>query len=282
MSIGALVRRPKLRVGAFVLRDGSIRLGLNPDRSYVLTALPTVPPDVVLDVLSRLDGKASRANIVWYAGTRGMSAPTTSTLLAELAEFGLLVDCATTPEPRVSTLHIVGRGPLADAVQHGLTASTIAVTRSSNPPRRLLRYDEGHWRNDLVVLADDLVADPQTITALAATRTPHLQIRLRDGVGIVGPFVLPGVSTCLRCLELTRSALDPQWPYVSAQLLGRTGDASGPTVLATAAFALAQIDACTKRDSTPMIDTTLEIDLASNRTTTRRWSRHPRCDCAHE
>ncbi|SNT33317.1 hypothetical protein [Rhodococcoides kyotonense] len=278
------LRRPKLRVDAFVQRDGTIRLGWDPDRSFVLTVPADVTPDIVLDVLRHIDGVASRAHLVWYAGTVGMTANVTSTLLSELDEAQLLVECADDAAPdtqsRCRTVRIIGRGPLGDAVQAGLETSSIVVTKSSRPPRELLQYDEGRWNCDLAVLTDDLVPDPQTVTALVTSVTPHLHVRSREGTGIVGPLVRPGISSCLRCLDLERSTIDPQWPHVSAHLFGRVGEASRPTVLATAAIALAQIDAFTRDLPTSLTDTTLEVDLSRNRMTTRHWSRHPRCDCA--
>jgi hypothetical protein len=41
---------------------------------------------------------------------------------------------------------------------------------------------------------------------------PHLWAYVRDLVGIVGPFVVPGTTSCLRCVDAARSDLDPAWP----------------------------------------------------------------------
>ena len=50
---------------------------------------------------------------------------------------------------------------------------------------------------DLVVLAGYLVADPRVVRDLHAGGVAHLPVWLRDGVGLVGPLVIPGVTSCL-------------------------------------------------------------------------------------
>ncbi|WP_072806734.1 hypothetical protein [Rhodococcoides yunnanense] len=282
------LRRPKLRVSAFAQRDGTVRLGWDPDVSFVVAGPPDMDAEVLLNVLRQLDGTSSRAHIIWFAGTLGVSANTMSTLLSELDESDLLVEGSTPNETsssdklaRPAAVHLVGRGPLGDAIRSGITTSSALELRHSNyPPVELLRHNEGHWQSDLTVLSDDLVPDPLVVTALVMTKTPHLQVRLREGKGIVGPLVIPGESSCLRCLELERCTMDPQWPHVSAQLLGRVGEADRPTVLATAAVVLAQIEGFVHRRATQLTDSTLEIDLDRHRMDTRRWARHALCDCA--
>ncbi len=95
---------------------------------------------------------------------------------------------------------------------------------------------------DLVVLSDFLVADPRVVRELHAARVPHLPVRVRDGAGLVGPLVIPGVTSCLECADLHRSDRDAAWPAVAAQLRDTVGSADRATVLATAALALNQVD----------------------------------------
>ena len=92
------------------------------------------------------------------------------------------------------------------------------------------------------MLSDSLVADPRMLRDLHAARMPHLPVRVRDGAGLVGPLVLPGVTSCLRCADLHRSDRDAGWPAVAAQLRDTVGTADRATVLATAALALNQVD----------------------------------------
>jgi len=47
------------------------------------------------------------------------------------------------------------------------------------------------------VLSDFLVTDPRVVRELHTARVAHLPVRLRDGAGLVGPLVIPGVTSCL-------------------------------------------------------------------------------------
>ncbi|MFE6859807.1 TOMM precursor leader peptide-binding protein [Nocardia sp. NPDC057668] len=134
----------------------------------------------------------------------------------------------------------------------------------------------------LVVLADALVPDPALTQQLVRRRIPHLQVRIRDGRGVVGPLVLPGTSSCLRCADLHRCDREPEWPHLSAQLLGRAGYAAPAVIAATAALALAEIAAIMRgaADRPPVtLDTTLELDPEIYRIARRPWPAHPRCGC---
>jgi len=142
--------------------------------------------------------------------------------------------------------------------------------------------DEPQGPADCVVLADGQVPDPHLVNMLVRAGIPHLAVRIRDGRGIVGPFVLPGRSSCLRCADLVRADLDPSWPRLASQLYGRQGHAGRAVTSATAAMAVGQIEAFLSADPsvTPAVDRTLELDLRTHRIVTRRWFRHPRCDCS--
>ena len=143
---------------------------------------------------------------------------------------------------------------------------------------------------DLVVLSDFLVTDPRVVRELHTARLAHLPVRLRDGAGLVGPLVIPGVTSCLGCADLHRSDRDAAWPAVASQLRDTVGSADRATVLATAALALNQVDrviravrcgddAGSSAEPPPTLDTTLEFDVNTGAIVARRWSRHPRCGC---
>ena len=169
----------------------------------------------------------------------------------------------------------VDRGrPRLDAVRAAVSRRVPAASVGP-PPRTLLP--------DLVVLADE-VPEPAKIAELMGTGTAHLAARMRDGVGVVGPLVLPRRSACLGCLDLQRSAFDPGWPVVAAQLVGRRGGAEPVCVTATAAIATAQalaaLDATTGAAvPPPTLDATLEVDPAAATVVRRHWSAVPECWC---
>ena len=78
----------------------------------------------------------------------------------------------------------------------------------------------------------------------------HLAVRAEEAIGVVGPLVRPGLTACLRCLDLTRAGLDPAWPLILAQLAGRAPDppaCDAALAAAVAAQAAAQALACLDR-----------------------------------
>src|SRR6185312_10399289 len=192
------------------------------------------------------------------------------------------------PRPRIrsASIRIHGRGPLSDLLTSALRCSGARI-KNSNQPHAAVTAES----TDLVVLSDSLVADPRMLRELHAARIPHLAVRVRDGAGLVGPLVVPTVTSCLRCADLHRSDRDAAWPAVAAQLRDTVGTADRATVLATAALALNQVDRViaavragldiSQINSAPhppsTLDTTLEFDVGTGSTVARRWTRHPRC-----
>jgi len=184
---------------------------------------------------------------------------------------------------RAPSIRIHGRGPLSDLLAGALRCSGAMVTHSS-------QTNAAPETTDLMVLSDFLVADPRVVRELHTARVAHLPVRLRDGAGLVGPLVIPGVTSCLGCADLHRSDRDAAWPAVASQLRDTVGSADRATVLATAALALNQVDRViravrrgddvgTSAEWPPTLDTTLEFDVNAGAIVARRWSRHPRCWC---
>ncbi|WP_137724388.1 hypothetical protein [Prescottella subtropica] len=273
--------RPALdpRLPILIRPSGRVQIGWDPDTALILTPPDGVDAAALVSVLELLDGRTPRPTIVWRAVERGIAAADMSTLLSEFAEAGLLRPEPVAPDD-TRTIRVHGRGPLADAIAAGLVRAPVRVHRSTH---FTTDTDVTRWNCLCVVLTDDLVADPRLVDALFAAGVPHLQVRLRDGRGIVGPLVLPGRTSCLRCADLTRCAVDDEWPHVAAQLLGRVGYAGPAAVLATAAVALGQLEKVLSGVAHPApatLDATLELDLDEHRLAVRPWPRNPRCTCS--
>ncbi len=142
---------------------------------------------------------------------------------------------------------------------------------------------------DLVVLSDYLIADPRMVRDLHGRGVPHLPVRVRDGTGLVGPLVIPGVTSCLGCADLHRSDRDASWPAIAAQLRDTVGVADRATLLATAALALSQVNrviaavrgqqAVPDPTPPPALNATLEFDLNAGTIVARQWTKHPLCPC---
>ena len=137
---------------------------------------------------------------------------------------------------------------------------------------------------DLAVLTDALVPLPEHVDLLTAQAVPHLMVRVRDTTGIVGPVVVPGLTSCLRCADLHRCDRDACWPQLAAQLAGRARLTDLAGTHATAAFAAAQVlDAAAWLRGAPdrpaTCETSVELDLRTATVRHRVWSVHAACSC---
>ncbi len=264
------------RVTILVRPSGVVQLGWDPERALLLEP-PDLDTQTVLGFLRLLDGLRTRPQILWQAGRSGIAAERARALLDEIDVAGLLVQPRDRPGP-IRAVRVHGLGPLSDAISAGLRRVGIRPVRSrGNAPE-----DLGPRAADLVVLADTVVTDPRLASELVLHRIPHLQVRVRDGRGIVGPLVLPGETSCLRCADLTRVDYDAEWPHLAAQLLGRVGHASPAAIAATAALALGELEAildCSPRRPPATLDATLELDLDSHLLQRRYWAPHAACGC---
>jgi len=94
---------------------------------------------------------------------------------------------------------------------------------------------------DMVVLTDSLVPPPQLLNSLMAEGTQHLVVRVREGTAVVGPLVVPGRTSCVRCSHLHRADRDGAWPAVATQLADRTQPADVASAAVCAALAVGQV-----------------------------------------
>ncbi|WP_246127722.1 TOMM precursor leader peptide-binding protein [Amycolatopsis rhizosphaerae] len=174
----------------------------------------------------------------------------------------------------------VGTGYLeSDIGRQRRLAAASAITRVNRAVKnRRLSRDR---QPELAVLADAIVPAPELVRLLMHEGVPHLPVRVREGLGIVGPLVYPGRSTCLGCADLHRKARDFRWPVVAGQLAGRSQPADLGTVQATAGVAVGQIlRALSPGDGPPPTwNTTIEIDTFDGTIEHRAWPPYPDCDC---
>jgi bacteriocin biosynthesis cyclodehydratase domain-containing protein len=256
--------------------DGVVQVGWDPRRAVLVRPPRGLTATGLAELLRTMQSGATLAELQVRFDTDA------SELVSSLVDAGV-VTVAARRRTRSASIRIHGRGPLSDVMANALRCSGARVTYSSvtqaAPPET----------TDLVVLSDFLVADPRVVRELHAARVPHLPVRVRDGAGLIGPLVIPGVTSCLSCADLHRSDRDAAWPAVAAQLRDTVGSADRATVLATAALALNQVDRVIRAvrgggvgrvaEAPPTLDTTLEFDVSAGSIVARRWARHPRCSC---
>ncbi|MDT4941015.1 MAG: hypothetical protein QOJ34_1104 [Pseudonocardiales bacterium] len=135
----------------------------------------------------------------------------------------------------------------------------------------------------LTVLAVDGPVPDERHIALHAADNPYLTVSLGLESGVVGPLVLPGLTSCLRCADLHRRDRDPAWSALAVQLTvqGRYGPASA-AALATivAGVAAQQVLAFLDGDEPASLEGTIELHLPDWRLRRRSWPPHPDCGCS--
>jgi hypothetical protein len=269
--------------------DDTVQVGWDPRRAVVVHPPPGLPARILAELLRALQSVATIAELQTLAADHGADPSAVTALVNHLFGTGV-VTVSARHDTRTASIRVHGSGPLSDLLIASLRCSGVRISHSS-------RTHAGTGGADLAVLTDYLVADPRVVRDLHDAGVPHLPVRVRDGTGLVGPLVIPGITSCLRCADLHRSDRDAAWPAIAAQLCRTVGTADRAIVLATAALALNEVDRVVRAvrggggpragpDTRPAapglpatLDTTLEFDLAKGAIAARRWSRHPRCTC---
>lgn len=126
-----------------------------------------------------------------------------------------------------------------------------------------------------VLLVAHRLVDPRRAARLTAADAVHLPMELSGDRVTVGPLVVPGRTACLACVHEHRRAVDPQWPLVAAQLLGRPAVPTDPGLLLEGALLAARL-----LSGSPLaVTASVTVSSASVR---RRWLAHrpsERCLC---
>jgi hypothetical protein len=156
--------------------------------------------------------------------------------------------------------------------------AAVAAARRTVPG---LRRDSAR-RPTITVLAPDTVVDPVRRDRLTQAGLAHLSATVVEGGATVGPLVRPGLTPCLRCVDLHHTDRDPAWPVLLAQLTAdHPGAAACDVVLATMAAAVAAhlvlgfVDSPTGPGSGIAYAVTADEAVPRPRT----YGFHPACGC---
>jgi hypothetical protein len=266
------VLRPGLRV--YRRDDTHLQVGLDEPR----VVLPDSPG--VRRLLRDLEAAA------------GLDALTPDAGLAyqRLVERGLVVDQRDLTSRRAGVVPVfASHGPEAPA----RLASRASCTVDVRAPQRWQTVI-GQWLSEAgvavagpgrpaVTLLVTAGEPPRSLVdALVTDDRPHLLLALLPDRARLGPFVAPGTTACLRCLDAHLGEDDPRRALVLEQL--EDVDLPPPpydAVLAHAAAALAVRDLTTyaEGDAPATWSATLTVgaDLACP---SRFWPRHPHCGCS--
>jgi bacteriocin biosynthesis cyclodehydratase domain-containing protein len=287
--------RPILRPGTHVLRRaaGELQVGLDPRQALVL------PDTAAVRASLRLLGSAADPAVEDID-------PAVVDLLAGhdlLADERSLLPQLGTPGPARSGAAALSRsaGPAAAAVRSARARWRTEVVGFGSPEPRLrerlvgllgeagLTERRGRATPDCGVLVGLGEPDRERLDAWTRADRPHLLLRFTEGRAVVGPFVVPGRTACLRCLDAHHADADPAWPllvrqYAAASARDRADGAPEPLDPLLAAQALAWA----ARDVTAYADggrpstwsATVTLHPRPDEVETRAWLRHPACACS--
>lgn len=279
-----LPRRPILRPGLRVVRrdDGHLQVGTDPPHRAVLVDEP--------DARRLLDDL--RGGVV--------TPPTPASLrcLAALVEADLIVDA--------DAVRAAGLGATAAAVsaayaRFGQSATDRLAARATSRVGvdacgetresvvRLLRASGSHVTDNLadgtvrLIVRDHEFARGEVDT-LIRDGIPHLLVIGANGGFTVGPFVVPGLTACLRCVDAHLAEADPRRSIVVEQA-ARSTPAGGieprDPVLHTLALAWAAGDLIRFLEGDQPATWSASVAFGSDLVPTlRTWARHPHCGCA--
>lgn len=280
--------------------------------------------------LRTLKGDRTLAEAMASAAGAGIDARRATSLLSLLVDAGALDDAASMPaslrhappdlrdrlmadlrvcrrvhrHPRLAnaaferrlqgTVVVHGHGKVADAVCAALSQAgvgSVLAGHSISFARRERMRSPGISCHVLCAgtpVIDDLGA--------CALDVPHVAVRVHDERAAIGPFVIPGLTGCLRCEDLHRRDADPAWPRLAIQWAHRNATVSavdsGLALLAAgwaASITIAWIEATVDgdrgwpaawlEDAPPMVNGCLTVDIPGLMPRIESREPHPLCGC---
>ncbi|KRF32738.1 hypothetical protein [Yonghaparkia sp. Soil809] len=125
---------------------------------------------------------------------------------------------------------------------------------------------------DAAVLVSHHVIDPTEHLAWLRRDIVHVPVVIGEQSATVGPRVEPGTTPCLACVDQARTAADPAWPAIEAQLWGQEAAADAPMLATEAAIEVLRV--LRERDAA-----SVRIDAVTGRRHRRTWAPSARCGC---
>ena len=174
--------------------DGAVQVGWDPRRAVLVRPPGGLAAAELATLLRSMRSPTPISELQRQGLDRGLKdGDGLTNLVAQLVGAGVATECRQ-PRGRAASIRIHGRGPLSDLLVEALRCSGARIAQSSQPHAAV-----SPTAVDLVVLSDYLLADPRMVRDLHTRGVPHLPVRVRDGTGLVGPLVIPGVTSCLGC-----------------------------------------------------------------------------------
>lgn len=248
--------RPVLLPGLPVVRRDArhLQVGIDPPRCAVVPDEPDVRR--VLDRLAAGDPPAP-------------STPAGHRTVQRLAAAGLLDDLDRVERRRADrsgvTVEVDGPVDLTRPTTDRLRAAGLAIADGAEPAGVLLLLRDGPIPR-------------RHLDRCARDGTPYLVLAAEPGAVTVGPFVEPGRTACLRCVDAHLGLLDPRRSLLLEQVdtVVPRDPALHPVALA---WAVADLVAWAEGRAPATWSATVRLDAALDVRRTP-WERHPGCGCA--
>ena len=170
-----------------------------------------------------------------------------------------------------------------DAEGRRFAAAAAAAVRAAAPDADTTPLHAGEIP-DLTVLAANEPIDSDLRDVLHRRGCAHLVVRLAASSGVVGPLVVPGLTSCVRCADLHRRDRDPAWNSFAVQLTVPQHRGAASDVAVTAALggvAALHVLEFFDTGTCAAVDGTLELHLPDWRLRRRTWPYHAECGCAN-
>lgn len=272
-----LARRWRLRLDRPVLRRDAdtLQVGLGP------CAVRLPDSEEVRRLLATLDPLAAPGHLLGSGGHAAESAqpPSAATerIVHRLREAGHL-ETVTEPAPGVAPRSIAVSADARVRERLGPLLREGGLSLGGDDPSVWLVVTAGPARRSLV---DDLVR----------AQVPHLVVETIDGVRSVGPFVQPGRTACLRCIDAHHASRDPRHPLLVEQAARAAEER--PTLVdpladrLALAWAVRDLATFAYGGTPPTWSATVRFEAPGPRGADHRplevirtWDRHPHCGCA--
>ncbi len=253
--------RPRLAAGLRVVRRGRehVQVGLHEGRRALLPRTTAVEETLA----TLLDNRSLEP------------APTAEMVLETLHRHGCLTDTAEDADrARRRHARVALHGSVATErdLLTGLGVRVVAPGQAAEAA--------------LVAVQGEL--DRDRLDGLVRAGTPHLVLRLVDGTAVVGPFVVPGRTACLRCVDTHVGVGDPDHVAVTQRYVRATSRARPDGVpdvadlvlpALAAAWAVRDVVAHLEGRRPSAWSRTLTFDADPGPPREQVWPRNPDCGC---
>jgi hypothetical protein len=269
----------------------SLADGSEPGRLTETAAEQGLPRRAVPDLLAALaearllePGSITAGRAVRVVGAGRLGARTAHELVAAGVPTLYLADLPEAPQPRETGRPARSTRPPSRRTQPDRVDLLAATLEEARPDARVRRsrhfvHPEGDAVALTVVVADGPEPDRLVPDLLREAGAPHLLVRCSGDEAVVGPLVVPGATSCVRCADLTRRDADARWPWLLEQLTRLRIDPA-PSLRAWAAVTAAvQSLAFLGGGRAETLGHTLELGADQHTMRLRSWSVHVECPC---